>query len=173
MAILYKNFRSSIINSFPLITLYYLSISEIDTHFSNMFEILSFNLQIIIIYYWMLKNSNVLGNGHIFFAGIINDVVQNLPIGISSINYLLLCVIASFFRTRTLVPNLIYDWILFLVAILIVSSIHFTLLSAFFDGNIKYGTLMSTAFFSFLVYPLVAKIFNQIYLLGLRQENVE
>ena len=55
MAILYKNLRSSIINSFPLITLYYLSISEIDTHFSNMFEILSFNLQIIIIYYWMLK----------------------------------------------------------------------------------------------------------------------
>ena len=44
MAILYKNLRSSIINSFPLITLYYLSISEIDTHFSNMFEILSFNL---------------------------------------------------------------------------------------------------------------------------------
>ena len=61
MAILYKNLRHSIINSFPLITLYYLSISEIDTHFSNMFEILSFNLQIIIIYYWMLKNSWEMG----------------------------------------------------------------------------------------------------------------
>jgi hypothetical protein len=32
---------------------------------------------------------------------------------------------------------------------------------------------MSTAFFSFLIYPAVAKLFNQIYLLGLRQENVE
>ena len=51
MAILYKNFRASIVNSLPLLILYYLSISEIDTHFSNMFEILSFNLQIIIIYY--------------------------------------------------------------------------------------------------------------------------
>ena len=63
----------------------------------------------------------MLGYGLIFFAGIINDVVQNLPIGVSSINYLLLCVIASFFRTRTLVPNLIYDWILFFIAILIIS----------------------------------------------------
>ena len=71
MAIIYKNFRASVVNSLPLLILYYLSISEIDTHFSNMFEILSFNLQIIIIYYWMLKNSSVLGNGHIFFAGII------------------------------------------------------------------------------------------------------
>ena len=49
MAILYKNLRASVANSIPLIILYYLSISEIDTHFSNMFEILSFNLQIIII----------------------------------------------------------------------------------------------------------------------------
>ena len=70
MAILYKNLRANITNLFPLIILYYLSLSEIDTHFSNMFEILSFNLQIIIVYYWMLRNSSVLGNGHVFFAGI-------------------------------------------------------------------------------------------------------
>ncbi len=82
-------------------------------------------------------------------------------------------VIASFFRTRTLVPNLIYDWILFFIAILIISSIHFTVLAIFFDGNISYGALMSTAFFSFLIYPAVAKLFNQIYLLGLKQENVK
>ena len=50
MAILYKNFRRNVINAGPLILLYYISISEIDTQFSNFFEILSFNLQIIIIY---------------------------------------------------------------------------------------------------------------------------
>ena len=55
MAILYKNLRASIVNLFPLIVLYYLSLSEIDTHFSNMFEILSFNLQIIIIYVSMVE----------------------------------------------------------------------------------------------------------------------
>ena len=41
MAIIYKNFREHIVNVLPLIILYYLSISEIDTHFSNFFEILS------------------------------------------------------------------------------------------------------------------------------------
>ena len=101
MAILYKNFRASVINSFPLIVLCYLSISEIDTHFSNMFEILSFNIQIIIIYYWMLKNSSVLGNGHIFFAGIINDAVMGLPLGSSSISYLTVSFTASYIRQVT------------------------------------------------------------------------
>ena len=59
-----------LINLGPLILLYYLSISEIDTHFENYFEILSFNIQLIIIYFWILKRPSVLGNGHIFFAGL-------------------------------------------------------------------------------------------------------
>ena len=43
MAIFYKNFRRGFINSAPLLLLYFLSITELDTEFSNYFEILSFN----------------------------------------------------------------------------------------------------------------------------------
>ena len=39
MAYMYKSIKSKLFNSIPLIILYYLSISEIDTHFSNMFDI--------------------------------------------------------------------------------------------------------------------------------------
>ena len=109
----------------------------------------------------------------IFFAGIINDVVQSFPIGISSINYLLLCAIASFIRARTIQPSLLYDWVLFFVAILIISSVNFTILTTIFESPIRYGTLMSSSFVTFLVYPIFAKIFNQIYLLSLKQENAE
>ena len=42
-----------IINLGPLILLYYLSVSEIDSHFESYFEILSFNIQLIIIYFWV------------------------------------------------------------------------------------------------------------------------
>ena len=57
---------SKVVNLGPLILLYYLSISEIDSHFENYFEILSFNIQLIIIYFWSLKRPEVLGNGHVF-----------------------------------------------------------------------------------------------------------
>tara|TARA_B100000989_G_scaffold119006_1_gene87613 strand:- start:397 stop:918 length:522 start_codon:yes stop_codon:yes gene_type:complete len=162
-----------LLNGFPLILLFFFALTGYTLTFRFFAINISFNFIHLIVFYWVLRKPEMLGYGLIFFAGIINDVVQNLPIGISSINYLLLCVIASFFRTRTLVPNLIYDWVLFLIAILIVSSIHFSLLSILFDGTTKYGALMSTAFFSFLIYPLIAKLFNQIYLLGLKQENAE
>ena len=160
MAILYKNLRSNIINSFPLITLYYLSISEIDTHFSNMFEILSFNLQIIIIYYWMLKNSSVLGNGHIFFAGIINDAVMGLPLGISSISYLTVSFVASYIRQVTVNMSLFTDWFTFILAIFFSNLIFLILITNFTNLQISYVDVSYNAFFTFLFYPFIWTIFN-------------
>ena len=49
-----------LINLGPLILLYYLSISEIDSNFENYFEILSFNIQLIIIYFWVSKRPEAL-----------------------------------------------------------------------------------------------------------------
>ena len=160
MAILYKNLRSSLINSFPLITLYYLSISEIDTHFSNMFEILSFNLQIIIIYYWMLKNSSVLGNGHIFFAGIINDAVMGFPLGISSISYLTVSFVASYIRQVTVNMSLFTDWFTFILAIFFSNLIYLILITNFSNLQISYVDISYNAFFTFLFYPFIWAIFN-------------
>ena len=117
MAILYKNLRSNIVNLLPLIVLYYLSLSEIDTHFSNMFEILSFNLQLIIIYYWMLKDESILGNGHVFFAGIINDVVSGLPLGVSALTYLTVSFVAMYVKNVTVNITLFTDWFTFLIAV--------------------------------------------------------
>ena len=74
-----KGFKERFLGLAPLILLYFLCITETDTKFTNHFEILSFELQLIIIYYWKLKNPSLLGNGHIFLAGIINDVITGLP----------------------------------------------------------------------------------------------
>ena len=160
MAIIYKNFKASVVNLLPLLILYYLSISEIDTHFSNMFDILSFNLQIIIIYYWMLKNSNVLGNGHIFFAGILNDVVMGLPLGISSISYLTVSLVASYIRQVTVNISLFTDWFTFLLAIFFSNLVYLVLILNFTNLQLSYVDLSYNAFFTFLFYPFIWTIFN-------------
>ena len=46
------NIINKTINLGPLIFLYYLSVSEIDTQFESYYEILSVNIQLIIIYFW-------------------------------------------------------------------------------------------------------------------------
>ena len=70
-------------------------------------------------------------------------------------------------------PNLIYDWVFFVVAILIISSIHYSILTVIFDIPIRYDVLMFNSVLTFLVYPLFSKLFYQIYLIDLRQENAK
>ena len=166
---IYHNF----IHAFPLVFLFFLAFTGFDLSFFLFGNNYYFNFIYIVIFYWVLKSPERLGYGLIFLSGIINDVVQNFPIGISSINYLLLCAIAAFIRTRTLLPSLLYDWIFYLVAVLIISSVNYTTLTLIFDYPIKYGTLMFSAFITFLIYPILSKLFDKITLIDLREENAK
>ena len=168
-----KNFLSNLFHFFPVLILFVLVFTGFDFSFFLFEKNFSFNFVFLTIFYWILKKPHLLGYGLIFFAGTINDVVQNLPIGISSINYLLLCAIAAFVRARTILPNLLYDWFIFFVAILIVSSIDYIVLSIIFNISIKYETLMFNSFITFLIYPIFAKIFDKINLLNLRGEDAQ
>ena len=149
MAIIFKNFREKIINLGPLILLYFFSISEVDAQFSNLFEILSFNLQLIIVYYWMLKDTSILGHGHVFFAGIINDVVMGLPIGISSITYLVVAFFASYEKCYS--QYLLFsDWFTFFIAIFFANLFFYILLNNFSLLTINYIDLFYNSFFTIL-----------------------
>jgi len=169
MAIIFKNFRSKLGNTGPIILLYFLSITEIDTQFSNYFEILSFNLQFIIIYYWILRDPSVLGNGHVFFAGIINDVIMGLPMGTSPLTYLITSFIAIYIRSVTVKMTLFTDWFTFIIAIFFANLLYFILMLNFSSLSITYLDLFYNSLFTFLFYPLFWVIFNSYrMLLGVR-----
>ena len=168
-----KKIYHFLIHAFPLLFLFFLAFTGFDLSFFLFENNYSFNFIYAVIFYWILKKPDRLGYGLIFLAGIINDVVQNFPIGISSINYLLLCAIAAFIRVRTLMPSLLYDWILFFVAILIVSSAKYTNLTLIFEYPIKYGTLMFGSFITFLIYPALSKLFDKIILIDLKEKHAK
>ena len=75
-----SSFINKVFNSGPLILLYYLCISEVDSNLEKIFEIFTLNFQIILIYFWVLKRPDIMANGHIFLAGLINDVVMGLSL---------------------------------------------------------------------------------------------
>ena len=107
MTLLSKKIDKFFINSFPIIILFFLAFTGFNFSFFFFKINFSFNFIYLVIFFWILKKPDSLGYGLIFLIGIINDIVQNLPIGVSSINFLLLCAIASFIRTRTLLPSLL------------------------------------------------------------------
>tara|TARA_B100001564_G_scaffold192972_1_gene162161 strand:+ start:595 stop:1107 length:513 start_codon:yes stop_codon:yes gene_type:complete len=142
-----------IINLGPLILLYYLSISEIDTYFENYFEILSFNIQLIIIYFWSLKRPEVLGNGHIFFAGLINDVVVGLPLGLSSMTYLITSLVAAYVKNMTVNTRITTDWFTFFIAITFSNLLLLILLTNFSEITISFIDMSYNTFFTLIFFP--------------------
>ena len=122
------NLLNKIFNAGPLILLYYLSISEIDTNLEKVFEIFTFNLPIIIIYFWILKRPSVMGTGHIFMAGLINDVVMGFPLGISSLSYLVICFFSNYVRNKSVNTTIASDWFTFFIALIFANLLFFSLL---------------------------------------------
>jgi len=158
-----------LINLGPIILLYYLSVSEIDTYFENFFEILSFNIQLIIIYFWVSKRPEVLGNGHIFFAGVINDVVMGFPLGLSSLCYLVVSLVALYVKNMTVNTRITTDWFTFFIAIFFSNIILFILLSNFSEITVSVTEISYNTFFTLLFFPffwLLFTYYNSIIILG-------
>jgi rod shape-determining protein MreD len=151
---------TKLINFGPIILLYFLSISEIDTHFENYFEILSFNLQLIVIYFWVLKSPASLGNGHIFFAGLINDVVLGFPLGISSFTFLIVSLVATYIKNMTVHTTIASDWFTFFIALLFSNTIFYLLASNFSEIVINFTEISYNTFFTLLFFPFFWIFFN-------------
>ena len=95
-----------------------------------------------------------------FFAGIVNDVVIGLPIGVSPITYLILSGFAAYIRYLTVQPSLIYDWIVFVPSIAVTNSVYYYILRIFFDINVNYIALVINTGITILFYPIFAILFN-------------
>ena len=154
------NILNKIFNAGPLILLYYLSISEIDTNFEKMFEIFTFNMPIIIIYFWILKKPTIMGTGHIFVAGVINDVVMGFPLGISSLSYLVVCFFSNYVRNKSVNTTIASDWATFFIALIFANLLFFLLLNNFSDIVISYTKIGYNTFFTLFLFPILWLFFS-------------
>ena len=142
----------------PIFLLFTSILNEVD--FNLEFKYFSFNFAYILIFYYSLKREAAIGYILIFIAGLFNDVINGLPMGISSLSYLLLCAVAAYLRNITLRPNLIKDWIFFLITILILNFITYTYLILFFSYEINYFNQIVNIIGTFLLYFVFSYIFR-------------
>jgi len=143
----------------PITLLFVSVLNEFD--FNNIgLKYFSFNFSYILIFYYSLKRTESLGYGLIFIAGLFNDVVVGIPMGISSLVYLLICGVAAYLRNITLRPSLMQDWIFFLITILTINSISFLILTFMYDYEIILLMQAINVLFTFLFYFIFSYLFN-------------
>jgi rod shape-determining protein MreD len=154
-----NTFFKRILSLFPLILLYTSVLNNFDFNYLNL-KYFSFNFSYILIFYYSLKKSQSLGYVLIFIAGLFNDVVVGTPIGISSLNYLLLCGAGAYLRNITLRPNITKDWIFFFLSILVINSLSFIILNYIFSYKIIYLDQLKNTGFTFLLYLFFSNFFD-------------
>ena len=160
-----KNLLYKIYTWLPILALFISVFNEFDLNYLNI-DYFSFNFPFILIFYFALKAYQKFDYFLVFLAGLFNDTVVGLPLGISSLSYILICIFATYLRNITISPNLIKDWFYFLFIISLINSINFSVLFLFFSYELDITLFIVNNFFTFLFY-IIFSIFFKRYLKSL------
>ena len=146
----------------PIFLLYLSVLNEFDFNYLNI-EYFSFNFPFILIFYFALKDYNKFDFFLVFLAGLINDTVLGLPLGINSLSYVLVCIFAAYLRNMTIRPHLIKDWFYFLFVISLINSINYSVLFLFFSYDLDILYYIINNLFTFLFYIPTTIFLNYYY----------
>ena len=155
-----KNWLYKVYTWLPILLLYISVLNEFDFNYINI-QYFSFNFPFLLIFYFAIKEYSRFDSLLVFFAGLINDTVVGLPLGISSCSYILVCIFASYLRNITIRPNLIKDWFYFLFVISLINSINYSVLFFFFSFELDIMFYVVNNFFTFLIYVPVTYFFDK------------
>ena len=149
----------------PIIILFISVLNEFDFNYLNL-KYFSFNFPFILIFFFTLKDIKNFDYLLVFLAGLINDTVVGLPLGISSLSFMFICIATSYFRNITIRPNPVKDWFYFLFIISLINSMNYSILTLFFSYNLILMSYLVNTFFTFLFYIIFANLFKY-YIKGL------
>ena len=149
----------------PIIFLFVSVLNEFDFNYLNL-KYFSFNFPFILIFFFTLKDFKHFDNLLVFMAGLINDTVVGLPLGVSSLSYILICIATSYLRNITIRPNPVKDWFFFLLVISLLNSINYSILTLFFSFDLVLMNYLINTFFTFSFYIIFVTLFKY-YLKGL------
>jgi len=160
-----KNLLYKLYTWLPLLALFISVFNEFDLNYLNI-DYFSFNFPFILIFYFALKEYQRFDYFLVFIAGLINDTVVGLPLGLSSLSYILICIFATYLRNITISPNLIKDWFYFLFIISLINSINYSVLFLFFSYELDITLFIVNNFFTFVFY-IIFSVFFKRYLKSL------
>ena len=158
MAFIFKQIKFKFFELLPLLLLFFISLNGNSVVNLQFFSI---NISYILVYFWVLRQPDMLGYGFIFLSGIINDVVFGLPLGVNALSLLVIAGVAAYVRVVTVRITLMNDWISFIPALLFANFIYF--FSLYFSNySIDYLYLFKNSVFTIIFYPVFWGLFSLI-----------
>ena len=143
----------------PLIMLFFSVFNEFDFNYLKL-EYFSFNFPFILIFFFTLKDFKHFDYLFVFIAGLLNDTVVGLPLGISSLSYTLICIATAYIRNITIRPSPMKDWFYFLFIISLINSLNYSVLTLFFSYDLVLMSYLVNTTCTFLLYIVFLSLFK-------------
>ena len=156
-----RYFNNKIFTSLPTILLYFFSFYHFSTPEIGKINFFPFNIQMIIIYFYILKFPEQLGFGNIFLAGIISDTTLGIPLGTTSLSYLTLALCSTYIKNATLRSVMTVEWFTFIPALFFSNLVYLMIINNFSNLGFLYIELLQKTFFTFLFFPIFHYFFSQ------------
>ena len=157
----FPQIKNNFLNLLPVLLLYFFSFYNFEELKSiGKINFFSFNFQMILIYFYVLKYPEHLGFGHIFLCGLITDTVIGIPLGTSSLSFLSLSLFTTYLRNSTLRSVMTAEWFTFVPALFFSNLIYLIIVNNFSNVSFYYVELLQNTFFTFLFFPLFYYIFH-------------
>ena len=134
----------------PIIILFISVLNEFDFNYLEI-EYFSFNFPFILIFFFTLKDFKHFDYLFVFFAGLLNDTVIGLPLGISSLSYTLICIATAYIRN---------------IIISLINSLNYSILTLFFSYDLILTSYLVNTTCTFLLYIVFLSIF-EYYMKGI------
>ena len=143
----------------PIMVLFISVLNEFDLNYLEL-KYFSFNFPFILIFFFTLKDFKHFDYLFVFFAGLLNDTVIGLPLGISSLSYTLICIATAYIRNITIRPSPMKDWFYFLFIISLINSLNYSILILFFSYDLVLTSYLVNTTCTFLLYIIFVSIFK-------------
>ena len=143
----------------PIVILFISVLNEFDFNYLQL-EYFSFNFPFILIFFFTLKDFKHFDYLFVFIAGLLNDTVVGLPLGISSLSYTLICIATAYIRNITIRPSPMKDWFYFLFIISLINSLNYSVLTLFFSYDLVLISYLINTTCTFLLYIIFLSFFK-------------
>ena len=121
------------------------------------------NIKYILIFYFSFFEKERLSITFLFLLGLIFDSLQGMPLGLTSICFIVLNKIAIFLKMRRTLTNFQNEFIAFLTSLLVTQIVSIIIFNYFSQNSFEYFLLAINIIVTSIFYPAIRQILKIFY----------
>lgn len=159
----FRRFELWLLNALPvMITLLLVLIFLMSKHSGGLSRFMPI-LPLIPVFYWGMMQAREMPYWFVFLLGLVMDAVTGVPMGLSSLLYIMLLALLHTQRKFIHKEGFVIKWAYFALVLAVIASLNWILLSVFYGRAATLGPAFLQWLLTVCCYPIFHRLFDGLY----------